>query len=530
MAIITIEDLTFSYDTSAEDIFSHLSLQLSTDWRLGLIGRNGRGKTTFLNLLMGKYPYRGLISSPVSFDYFPFEVENPERPALQVALEAVAPFTRWEVQMEALLADGSPDMLVQYGQVLEQYEASDGYCIDELLKREANLLQVSPGALARPFDTLSFGERTKLLLAALFLRKNRFLLIDEPTNHLDAQGRRAVAQYLRSKSGFLLVSHDRAVLNEAVDHILSFNRSTITLQKGNYDVWEENRKRLDQFEAAQSQRLQKDIRRLNEAAARSADWSGRVEKEKIGSRNSGLRPDRGYLGHKSAKLMKRAKAAEQRLTKAAEEKEALLKDLETKDALKIVTLKPPKPRLLEATGLSLRFGGHTVFDHLSFTVEAGDRVALIGPNGCGKSSLLKLLLGEPLPCEGACRLMSGLTLSYVPQDTSFLSGSLRDFLLSRSLDEPLFKAILRKLDFSRAQFEKRLEELSAGQKKKVLLAASLSKPAHLYLWDEPLNFIDILSRVQLEELLLACKPTILFVEHDAVFADHVATKRVELGI
>lgn len=241
MAIITIEDLTFFYDTSAEDIFSHLSLQLSTDWRLGLIGRNGRGKTTFLNLLMGKYPYRGLISSPVSFDYFPFEVENPERPALQVAREAVAPFTRWEVQMEALLADGSPDMLVQYGQVLEQYEASDGYCIDELLKREANLLQISPGALARPFDTLSFGERTKLLLAALFLRKNRFLLIDEPTNHLDAQGRRAVAQYLRSKSGFLLVSHDRAVLNEAVDHILSLNRATITLQKGNYDVWEENR-------------------------------------------------------------------------------------------------------------------------------------------------------------------------------------------------------------------------------------------------------------------------------------------------
>ena len=184
---------------------------------------------------------------------------------------------------------------------------------------------------------------------------------------------------------------------------------------------------------------------------------------------------------------------------------------------------------MEANGLSLRFDGHTVFDHLSFTVETGDRVALIGPNGCGKSSLLKLLLGEPLPCEGTCRLASGLALSYVPQDTSFLSGSLRDFLLARSLDEPLFKAILRKLDFSRTQFEKRLEELSEGQKKKVLLPASLSKPAHLYLWDEPLNFIDILSRVQLEELLLACRPTILFVEHDAVFAGHVATKRVELG-
>lgn len=528
MATITIEDLTFSYDTNGEEIFSHLSLSLDTRWRLGLIGRNGRGKTTLLRLLMGEYAYRGRISSAVPFDYFPFPTAGAGRPALEVVREAVAPFSEWEAEMGRLTEDGSPAALNRYGELLEQYQSCDGYCIDERIKREANLLQVPDGALARPFGALSGGEQTKLLLAALFLRKNRFLLIDEPTNHLDAQGRRAVAEYLRRKAGFLLVSHDRAVLNEAVDHILSINRSTVTLQKGNYDVWKENQDRREQFEAAEKERLQRDIRRLSSAAARSADWSDRVEREKNGTRLSGLRPDRGYLGHQAAKLMKRAKAAEQRRTRAVEEAKALLLDTETQETLKIHTQTPLRSRLLEVRDLTLRFEGGPALIGASFTVEAGDRVALTGPNGCGKTSLLKLVLGEPIPHEGVCRPASGLTLSYLPQDASFLRGELRDFLQARALDEPLFKAILRKLGFSRNQFEKRLEELSAGQKKKVLLAASLAKPAHLYLWDEPLNYLDIPSRIQLEELLPACKPTLLFVEHDAVFAERVATKRVSL--
>lgn len=155
-------------------------------------------------------------------------------------------------------------------------------------------------------------------------------------------------------------------------------------------------------------------------------------------------------------------------------------------------------------------------------------MALEGRNGSGKSSLLKLLLGRGVRHEGALTLASGLEISYVPQDTSFLRGPLGDFILERGVDETLFKAILRKLGFSREQFGRPLEDCSGGQKKKLLIAASLCERAHLYVWDEPLNFVDIDSRLQIEALLRDFAPTMLFVEHDRAFQEAVATKTITL--
>lgn len=142
--------------------------------------------------------------------------------------------------------------------------------------------------------------------------------------------------------------------------------------------------------------------------------------------------------------------------------------------------------------------------------------------------MLKLLAGETIPHTGQIKTASGLIVSYVPQDTSFLQGDLREFIAESGADESLFKAILRKLDFAKSQFDLDMMDYSAGQKKKVLLALSLCKPAHLYLWDEPLNYVDLWSRMQLEELLLSSGATLIFVEHDRAFADRVATRTVVL--
>ena len=173
-------------------------------------------------------------------------------------------------------------------------------------------------------------------------------------------------------------------------------------------------------------------------------------------------------------------------------------------------------------------------------------IALCGKNGCGKSSILKLICGrvkqEPkdgicssdsltnfnIPHTGNFQTASGLKISYVSQDTAFLNGDLSDYAREHEIDESLFKAILRKLDFSRVQFEKNMSDFSAGQKKKVLIARSLCEKSHLYIWDEPLNFIDVFSRMQIEELLLTYKPTMIFVEHDSVFSKAIATGVVEL--
>ena len=165
---------------------------------------------------------------------------------------------------------------------------------------------------------------------------------------------------------------------------------------------------------------------------------------------------------------------------------------------------------------------------MRLTLRPGDRIAVTGRNGCGKSSLLKLICGMPVPHTGTLHTKSGLVISYLPQDTAGLSGTLTEFCQGRGLEESLCKAILRKLGFARVQFEKDMSALSAGQKKKTLLAASLCERAHLYVWDEPLNYIDLFSRLQIEELICTAQPTMLFVEHDAAFCRNIATGEFSL--
>lgn len=501
MSQIQVSNLTFSYDTSYDTIFENASFTIDTDWKIGLIGRNGKGKTTFLNLLLGKYDYSGSISHSTCFDYFPCPVTQTQEKMLTVDLaeELVSDFELWKV------------------------------C------RELDSLRVDAEILYRPYETLSYGERTKVMLALLFSRDNHFLLIDEPTNHLDIGARVQLRDYLHTKKGFLLVSHDRWLLNECVDHILVLNRSSIRVEKGNFDSWYANKEKQDNFEQAENEKLKKEISKLKEAARRTAMWADKAEGRKIGydpikehDRSMGTR---AYIGAKSARMQQQRKNLEYRRTAAIEEKETLLKDIETVPDLKLPTLTHHKQTLIHAEKLSLGYGDTPILRDFTFSLEQGDRVWLQGPNGCGKSTLIKAILGDAsINISGELHLASGLTISYIDQDTSHVTGSLQDYIRSANMDESLFKAILRQLDFARTQFHKRLEEYSEGQKKKVLIATSLLTPAHLYIWDEPLNYIDIFSRMQLEKLILTHCPTLLFVEHDRTFGEKMATKTIALHL
>ena len=452
MSLIQVSNLTFAYDGSYENIFENASFQIDTNWRLGFTGRNGRGKTTFLNLLLGKYEYQGSISASVSFSYFPYHVADKTIFAIDVVEEIYPEYQYWQ------------------------------------LAREMDALQLDEDVLYRPFETLSNGEQTKLMLAVLFLKENNFLLIDEPTNHLDIQGRELVSRYLNSKKGFILVSHDRAFLDGCVDHILSINKANIEVCRGNFSTWYENKQRQDAFEQAENDKLKREIRRLEETARQKADWSDRVEATKIGFGPC----DRGYIGHKAEKMMTRSKAIERRQQAAIEEKSKLLKNIERSDSLKIFQTPFHTKRLVSLRDVAICYGHAPVCEGITFEIQQGDRIALQGANGSGKSSIIKLICGQDIPYTGELRIGNGLQISYVSQDTSGLHGKLTDFARDSGIDESLFLALLAKLDVPKAQMEKDMSALSAGQKKKVLLARSLCQPMHLHIWDEPMNYIDVI--------------------------------------
>lgn len=497
MSLIQVKDLSFTYEGSFEPVFEHVSFELDTDWKLGFTGRNGRGKTTFLNLLRNQYEYTGTIVSSVEFDYFPFQVPNPELETREV--------------LESLLED----------------------CPFWQLKKELSKLRVEEEALYRPFFTLSKGEQAKALLGALFLREGHFLLIDEPTNHLDQEARELVSAYLNSKKGFILVSHDRNFLDGCVDHILSINKKDIEVQKGNFSSWFENQQRQNLYEQGENERLKKDIRRLEEAVRQSGGWADKVESTKIGKKSfiyERCIDTRAYAGEKSRRMQMRRKNLERRKEKEIQEKKGLLKNVETAEQLKLYPLKARQERLLTVKE-AVPCYGRPICHPVSFILEQGERLALQGRNGCGKSSILKLILGperlgERIAMNGSIEAAAGLKISFVSQDTSCLSGSLSRYAAEWEIDESLFKAILKKLDFSREQFNQPMETCSEGQKKKILIAGSLCQQAHLYIWDEPLNFIDVYSRMQIEELILTFCPTMIFVEHDQAFTEKVATKRL----
>lgn len=508
MSLINVTDLTFAYEGSYDNIFENVSFQLDTDWKLGFTGRNGRGKTTFLRLLLSKnsfdnrdeygysYDYTGNISASVSFEYFPYIVEDKSLCTGDIVYIINPDCRIWE------------------------------------LKREFSKLNINDEVLDRSFETLSFGEQTKVLLGVLFTKENSFLLIDEPTNHLDLEARKLVSDYLNTKKGYILVSHDREFLNGCVDHILSINKTNIEVQKGNFDTWYYNKQQKDNYEKAENERLKKDIKRLSEAAKRTKLWADKAESSKIGfdpqkETNRSINT-RAYMGEKSKRMQKRRKNLEKRKHEEIEDKSKLLKNVESFEDLKLYPLRYHNDILIYFRGVSAHYGERRVFDSLCLEIKNGDRIVLRGKNGCGKSTVLRLILGYEIKYQGEFFKGAGLKISYVSQDTSDLSGTLSDYAKQYEIDESLFKTILRKLDFQRHHFEKNIESLSEGQKKKVLIARSLCEQADLYIWDEPLNYIDVYSRIQIEELILKFKPTMLFVEHDKTFSDKISTNIIEM--
>ena len=453
MSQIQINNLNFIYPGQTEYIFKNVNLTLDTDWKLGLIGRNGSGKTTLLKLLLGEYESNNAISKNIEFEYFPYEIKNENDLTINIAYKILPNLEEWR------------------------------------LYKELNLIKMDANILYRNFSTLSGGEMIKFLLICAFLKENKFLLIDEPTNHIDEESKDSLIEYLKQKKGFILVSHDRKILNEVVDHILYIGKQNITLEQGTYNSWKFNKTNRDNNEIEQNKRLKNDIMKLDEIAKKTENWSNAVEKSKKGA------VDKGHVGHQAAKMK---------------------------------PLIASRKNLILVQNLSIFYDKKILFKNLNFEINSGERVAIEGKNGSGKSSIVKLIVGENIPNNKGLKGMPNLKISYVSQMTDEVKGTISEYARYNNVDEGIFRAMLQKLGVDKEKLDTNLSDLSEGQKKKVMIARSISEDSEIYIWDEPLNYLDIQSREQIENMILKYEPTMLFIEHDNVFINKIATKVIQL--
>lgn len=523
MGMIQIKNLEYSYTGHFKAVFKNVHLQLDTDWKLGLVGRNGRGKTTLLKLLNGDIsPDKGTIIKKIQTEIFPYRYTKNYTSTLEVVKDNIGPYFKLECQMDRLLVDGSDRACIEYSEVVAHYNDLDGYEIEAMIQREFNLMKLSTDLLDRSFETLSGGEKTKALIIALFLRKNHFLLLDEPTNHLDLEGKKTLAAYLSKKKGFIVVSHDRNFLDATVNHIVSINKGTIDVEKGTFSSWNKNRLMHESFEQRKKDRIEADIKQMEKAAKESRKFSHNKEADKSGAY------DKGFVGARAARLMKRAKNIERRQKEQLNEKKLLLKNFEDIPKLVIKQEEARTKELIQLQSLTFGFGDKALLSDLSVTIEEGDCVWIRGVNGSGKSTLLNIIKGRLKGYSGIVKVQTYLKIAESYQEPFWTYGMLQDLIDDAGINRTIFQTTLAYFDMHEAYFERPIETFSQGELKKIDIARALSMENQLIILDEPLNYMDIFFREQLEKAILHYRPTIIFVEHDERFGKALATKVIAL--
>lgn len=486
---IIIINLSFGYDHT--QIFDNVNLNINSSWKLGITGRNGQGKSTLFKILLNQLEYEGTITTSLQIASFP--LQNIK--AMQTVNNLIETY-------------------IEYG---EEWKVS----------RELTKLGINEYVGERLFESLSGGEQTKVMLAILFTIPNCFLLIDEPTNHLDSTGRVQVSNYLNSKSGYLLISHDLDFLDQTIDHVLAIERNQLNLYKSSMSEYLNNKEIIDNQNRLANNQIRKEIKRLEAASKRTANWSEQKEASKVGEKNRDGKPDRGYVGHKAAKLMKRSKTIEARVNQNISDKQSLLKNIDVARSITIQPLTSTKP-LISAYNIDVTINGNKLISDLSFEINSGNIYKLNGVNGSGKTTLLNILASKQQAASGTITYLSNLKLSTISQDQIDYDGSVADYCNDYNLDLTLVSTILINLGIEREALATNINSLSHGQNKKLAIAISISAPAHLYIWDEPLNYLDIIARTQIINLIKENKMALLVVEHDNNFATNLETIDINL--
>ena len=514
MIDISVQNIKKAFE-EGNDILDGITFDVNEGERVGLLGKNGAGKTTLLKIITGElsedegeiimpaYKKVGLISQiPVFPDHFTGE---------DVLRTAFANLYSMKAEMEdiekQMASEESNDLLGRYDKLSHEFERLGGYTTETELARVINGLAIPDKQRNQQFSTLSGGEKTRLNLARLILENTDILLLDEPTNHLDLNATIWLEEFLiKFRGTVLIISHDRYFLDKTINRVVEVNNGKADFYSGNYSFYVTEKKRRYNEQRERFEREQAEAKRLNEAADRLYAW---------GTGNKNLMKKSFALRTRAERAVKTERPDQDKTMRAGVSSREFRGD-----------------EVFLVKGLRKSFGEKRLFEIDELLVQGGERIAIIGDNGTGKTTLIKVLLGEFAPDAGFSRKGPAVKAAYLPQIIHFENPnrSILDTLIyEKEMSPQLARNKLGAFLFSGEDVFKYVGDLSGGEKSRLRLCMLTQDEINLLILDEPTNHLDLASREWIEDVVGKFDETLMFISHDRYFIDRFATRIWELS-
>ncbi len=499
-------------------ILDDVTFHIEEKEKIALIGMNGSGKTTLFRIISNDLEADSgeiIKAKNCSIGYLPQHVSiNSDKTVYDELLTVFDHLIEMEEdlrRMESLISNANSQELDQlvtnYDLLRESFEDNQGYMYKSLVRGVLSGLGLSDDAYDKPVSILSGGQKTRVALAKILLQNPNVLLLDEPTNHLDIEAIEWLEGFLKNYDGAaIIISHDRYFLDRIVTKVVELEHNKSFVYEGNYSFFIKQKAINKESEARQYSNQQKEIKRQEQV----------IDKLRQFNRE---------------KSIKRAESREKLLDKV----DRIEKPLEASDGMKL-SLKPQIQSghdVLDAINLSKSFGELDLFENLNFQIKRGDKIALVGPNGIGKTTLFRIFMGSVDPSFGKVVLGTNVLVGYYDQEHQTLdeSSSIIDELQNAFPDTKtvIIRNVLAAFLFTGDDVFKIISTLSGGEKGRVALAKIMLSKANFLLLDEPTNHLDILSKEILEEALANYEGTVLYISHDRYFINRTATKVLEMS-